>query len=221
MLRAARGLTVRELARRLEVLGRPILPSGITKIENGGRRVDTGDLVALALALEVNPNRLLLPVDKPADDFALAPEVVVRPFEAWSWANGEQVLFAGKIALGMDDQRYGEGQDDFRRHSLPVDERLREDHTAVRAARDVLDGIRALLHRIENPDDYPPESKASEWRGGGPNHVEYLRLALSRLTAEVEALAATDIPEPTDPIRPDERLSEWRARRGKAAPDAS
>jgi len=63
-LREQRGHTVRSLAAVLdERLGRKILASGITKIENHARGVDVGDLVALAIALGVNPNRLLLPVD--------------------------------------------------------------------------------------------------------------------------------------------------------------
>ena len=54
-------IPVRELSARLESLGRPILPSGITKIEQGARRVDVDDLVALADALDASPLGLLLP----------------------------------------------------------------------------------------------------------------------------------------------------------------
>lgn len=54
-------IPVRELSARLEQLGRPILPSGITKIEQGARRVDVDDLAALAEAFDVSPYRLLLP----------------------------------------------------------------------------------------------------------------------------------------------------------------
>ena len=53
-------MTVRDLSAKLEELGRPILPSGITKIEQGARRVDADDLIAIATALEVSPTRLLL-----------------------------------------------------------------------------------------------------------------------------------------------------------------
>jgi transcriptional regulator with XRE-family HTH domain len=58
--RGRRGMSVRDLSRRLTELGRPILPSGITKIEQGARRVDVDDLNALAAALGVSPTRLLL-----------------------------------------------------------------------------------------------------------------------------------------------------------------
>ena len=101
-------------------LGRPILPSGITKIEQGKRRVDVDDLVALAVALEVTPTRLLLgppPTDGTAEDPAheevwewhpwtdsegkeRAPiptlrfleELALEPWEAWAWALGDSPL---------------------------------------------------------------------------------------------------------------------------------
>jgi transcriptional regulator with XRE-family HTH domain len=111
--------TVRELSARLTKLGRPILPSGITKIEQGTRRVDVDDLVALAVALKVTPTRLLLgppPTDGPHDPaheeawewadwedsqgrkrqpiplIRLAPELALEPWDAWPWALGEVPL---------------------------------------------------------------------------------------------------------------------------------
>lgn len=53
------SISVRELSARLTAQGRPILPSGITKIEQGVRRVDVDDLFALAESLEVVPSQLL------------------------------------------------------------------------------------------------------------------------------------------------------------------
>ena len=46
-LRVARRLTYRQLADRLEKLGRPIPTLGLSRIEKGNRRVDVDDLVAL------------------------------------------------------------------------------------------------------------------------------------------------------------------------------
>jgi transcriptional regulator with XRE-family HTH domain len=66
-IRAARGLTQRELSAKLQNLGRPISAGAISKIENGRpsvpepkavRRVDVDDLLALAAALAVPPARL-------------------------------------------------------------------------------------------------------------------------------------------------------------------
>lgn len=111
--------TVRELSARLAKLGRPILPSGITKIEQGTRRVDVDDLVALAAVLKVTPTRLLLgpPPSAEGDDPAhedvwewhpwtdaegnerspipslrLLPELAMEPWEAWMWATGDLAL---------------------------------------------------------------------------------------------------------------------------------
>jgi len=58
--RADIGVSVRALSERLKELGQPILPSGVTKIEQGMRRVDVDELVAIALALRVSPTTLLI-----------------------------------------------------------------------------------------------------------------------------------------------------------------
>ncbi|WP_202551059.1 helix-turn-helix transcriptional regulator [Streptomyces sp. SID8352] len=107
--------TVRELSARLGKLGRPILPSGITKIEQGKRRVDVDDLVALSVALQVTPTRLLMgppPTEGPDDPaheeawewyeeedsngevrsysaLRLASELALDPWDAWTWAQGD------------------------------------------------------------------------------------------------------------------------------------
>jgi transcriptional regulator with XRE-family HTH domain len=57
--REQRKLSLQTLSDYLEVLGRPILPSGLSKIEAGTRRVDVDDLVALADALGTVPSALL------------------------------------------------------------------------------------------------------------------------------------------------------------------
>ncbi len=85
--REARRLTLAQLSDRLGQLGRPILPTGISKIENGERRIDVDDLVALALALEVTPNALLIPAG--SDTEARLTNAVAAPAaEAWQWASG-------------------------------------------------------------------------------------------------------------------------------------
>lgn len=104
-LRERRGLTVRQLSARLTELGRPILPSGITKIEQGQRRVDADDLVALAVALGVTPNRLLLTGRVADDTVRLTPAVEVSQVAAWWWATGEQRL-PGPHAV-PDDRQFG------------------------------------------------------------------------------------------------------------------
>src|SRR5689334_8019285 len=66
-LRQARGLTYKALSDILSELGRDIPTLGLSRIEKGTRRVDADDLVALAIALGVNPSALLLPRDVLSD----------------------------------------------------------------------------------------------------------------------------------------------------------
>lgn len=74
-LRVAQRMTQKALANELGRLGRPLLTSGVSKIEAGERRVDVDDLVVLAQALGVTPGELLsgeiredLPLSKLNDD---------------------------------------------------------------------------------------------------------------------------------------------------------
>lgn len=78
------------MAERLGEIGRPILATGITKLEAGQRRVDADDLVALAIALDVTPNTLLLP-SEPAD-VDLTPVTSADFGEVWAWARGQRPL---------------------------------------------------------------------------------------------------------------------------------
>lgn len=90
-IRRSRGLTVRDLAARLAELGHRLLASGVSRIENGERRVDVDDLVALARALDVSPVRLLLPAEP--GEVALPGDDRAWPWQAvWRWAVGEQPL---------------------------------------------------------------------------------------------------------------------------------
>jgi transcriptional regulator with XRE-family HTH domain len=66
-IRERKGLSLQALSQRLKALGRPVLPSGLSKIEQGHRRVDVDDLVALASALETSPNVLLMAPEPSAD----------------------------------------------------------------------------------------------------------------------------------------------------------
>lgn len=184
-LREERRHTVRSLSARLAELGRPILPSGISKIEDRSRRVDVGDLVALAVAMGVNPNRLLLPVD-PNAEVALTPTVTAKASGVWDWARGDDLLIEA-VAETDDDRLYGEALDDFRRHALPTSVRLREDHTAVRAAQDVLRSLRAVLDRRDHPEKFGGDVNLLT---GGPatSTPAGLRRELARLVAEVDAL---------------------------------
>jgi transcriptional regulator with XRE-family HTH domain len=118
-LRAERGLSVRQLAARLgEVVGHSLAPSAVSKIENGERRVDADDLVALAVALGVTPNRLLL--DRKASDrhpVQLTPRLAFSQNDAWWWATGERQLPRRQ----PHSLEYYEAEVDFIRTNRPHD----------------------------------------------------------------------------------------------------
>ncbi len=108
-LRGLRGLSQAQLAKQVTDLGVPMRQTTIAKIERPdgpdgqgrfirARDVDVSELVALAVALDVSPLRLLLPdsrqnrTEAPGPGMrwtALTPEVVVDGRKAWAWA--EQV----------------------------------------------------------------------------------------------------------------------------------
>lgn len=86
--RRAREWILQDLSDALGRVGRPIVLSGVGKIEQGERRVDVDDLVALALALEVSP--LALMFDEPAlavdDEIQLTGQRSMPVPEALDWA---------------------------------------------------------------------------------------------------------------------------------------
>jgi transcriptional regulator with XRE-family HTH domain len=88
-LRERRGWSLARLAEELAKVGRPILPTGLHRMESGKRRIDVDDLAALALALEVSPVRLLLPAER-VDEVAVTGEQAAPWESVWRWAVGEQ-----------------------------------------------------------------------------------------------------------------------------------
>lgn len=91
-IREARRLSYRELSDRLTELGRPIPTLGLSRIEKGERRVDADDLMALCVALGVNPGALLLPPvadNTPAEVTAIGR---VPSWKAWMWMDGREPI---------------------------------------------------------------------------------------------------------------------------------
>ena len=86
-------LTYRELSERLSQLGRPIPTLGLSRIERGERRVDVDDLMALAIALGVNPIALLIPEDAGPDEVIdLTPRLRLKARDARDWITGWTLL---------------------------------------------------------------------------------------------------------------------------------
>ncbi|MER6361544.1 helix-turn-helix transcriptional regulator [Kitasatospora sp. NPDC001527] len=92
-IREARGLTKKELSDRTSELGRPIPPLGVSRVEAGTRRVDADDLVVLAVALDVSPSSLLLPLDDAEDVLVEVTGAGQVPASAaWDWLDGRGLL---------------------------------------------------------------------------------------------------------------------------------
>ncbi|MET9494290.1 helix-turn-helix transcriptional regulator [Streptomyces sp. NPDC006552] len=105
-----RGWSTYELAGKLSKLGRPIAPSAVSKIERGERQVTVDDLFALAYALQVNPNALLLPPTAEGQVDVTAAGALDASV-AWDWAEGERPL---NLPEGDDGTAHNQFQADVR-----------------------------------------------------------------------------------------------------------
>lgn len=166
-VREARGMSLAELSAKLTAVGRPMLPSGLSKLEVGQRRMDVDDLVALSVVLGVNPSRLLLPVDAPDDqDVELTRTVACPAWRAWQWADGNGPF---------DDDLEGDGErwEDFHNHSRPAALRRAAQHPAAR--------VTAAIHaRVLRLVRQPPPSAAVTATG-----LDLIQRDLARLEIEL------------------------------------
>lgn len=143
-LRRELDLTTKQLADRVTECGRPMLPNAITKIEQMQRRVDADDLSALAVALGVTPNALLLPPGRAGEAYLTGLPKKVTPWLAWAWACGELSLHPSwdptLAGADLDDPEILRGHEDrFRRLCAPHHEDLGP--RAVEQYRVALDAV--------------------------------------------------------------------------------
>jgi transcriptional regulator with XRE-family HTH domain len=158
VIRRSRGLDLSHLSDRLAQLGQPVSVDGLSKIELGTRRVDVDDLMALALALDVTPNRLMLPAEAndqttvrltPADEPNSARQ-------SWAWACGEAVpMLWGQEAT---DERALRFQMENRPHDPPDETTATQ--LAEWAGKGVLDGV-ADGYAAAREAGVPPKAIAS------------------------------------------------------------
>ncbi|WP_433212499.1 helix-turn-helix domain-containing protein [Dactylosporangium sp. CS-047395] len=186
-IRQDRKLTGAQLAELLGALGRPMQPTAVNKIETGARRVDVDDVVAFALALNTTPNRLLL--NDPADgheEIEVAPHVVATASQAWTWANGQQVLLRSSVAMGRADATFDDLQRDFLRHAQPPAQ-----HPAQEAVDDLRSRLGGFLGWVEEyAIKQQREVRAGEARSEiSLDHLiiaaEELRQSLKRLEGQI------------------------------------
>lgn len=136
--RERQNLNLAALARRVTALGRPMSTLAVQRIEEGARRVDVDDLIALALALDIAPIALLAPAGDSGDEtFAVADDQPAAPLELiWPWMRGEKT----RDPFGGDDH-------DFARRSLPAWFEP-EGAQAQAAARDLQAQVRMLQQML-------------------------------------------------------------------------
>lgn len=107
-IREARRITYSELAERLAAAGRPIPVLGLSRMEQGDRRIDVDDLSAIAQALRVPPIWLLFPLGQPDEiDIELAPGVRVPMEPALAWFAGDAQAFTDYFGRGGRDADSG------------------------------------------------------------------------------------------------------------------
>lgn len=143
-IRNALGLSTMKLSAILADLGRPIAASAISKIEGGTRRVDTDDLMALAVAFDVPPSALLL------EPVSQGPLVLLDDYEdmaavVWDWAEGKEPL-----RLPEDDD--GEYWNAWQSRAKPAGRRdfrmtLRAEAKGTASASEMLDKLAKHRHR--------------------------------------------------------------------------
>ena len=145
-LRNQRKLSVRALSARTYGFLRPrfvagpppadepfgIPPNGISEIENGLRRVDVDDLIALAVALDVSPAVLLMPTPDPEMSdrngegvVYLDPGDPLDTRQVWNWLTAKDSLTTGAMADAQEDAESDDPDLDYherkiwRERSLP------------------------------------------------------------------------------------------------------
>ncbi|KPC79541.1 helix-turn-helix domain-containing protein [Streptomyces sp. NRRL S-4] len=126
-LREVRGWSTYQLSRALQEAGRPIAPSALAKVERAERRVDVGDLMALAAVLGISPVTLLLPANTrgPKDANGIPTQAVtevtgageVAVADAWRWAWCEDPL---SYPEGESDEEQDRHLMDFLLNSRPI-----------------------------------------------------------------------------------------------------
>ncbi|GAA4865871.1 helix-turn-helix transcriptional regulator [Kitasatospora terrestris] len=190
-LRKARGLSTTQLAASLKSLGQPVPATGITRVEKGERRVDTDDLVALALALNVSPAALLLPADWSDAQVKLAENFETSTRVAWLWVEGRAPASSFGTESEMhvvedDDDKeaeYWRQREEFEALTHPPQRRRAARHPATRAARQVSDAIDHLVIAANAKDktSATKELKAAKLR------MRQLEAELLRMELDLEA----------------------------------
>ncbi|MFD4972274.1 helix-turn-helix domain-containing protein [Streptomyces sp. NPDC058424] len=174
-LRKLRNWTTYELAQRMQAIGRPIPQSGISRVESGARRVDADDLAAFAVAFNVSPAALLLPLEDLASQKVEITGAGSVPADvAWEWASNKRPL-----KFPTKEQRTAAME--YALASLPPNAREVMQHPAGRALeafyKDMTRAIARATWSVEGED-------AHEFS----DLLDKARTSLERMLAELDRL---------------------------------
>ncbi|MGO2937975.1 MAG: helix-turn-helix domain-containing protein [Glutamicibacter arilaitensis] len=107
-LKRLRGdMPLRDLEKALTALDVKISASGLQKIESGARRVDADEIIALSIALNVNPNALLLPNFSGEVDVSNEISTNLEGLTGetvWHWADGYKALPVQKTIKALQGE---------------------------------------------------------------------------------------------------------------------
>jgi transcriptional regulator with XRE-family HTH domain len=189
-IREARGLNKKDLSDAVAGLGRPIPPLGISRVEAGTRRVDADDLVALAIALNVSPNALLLPPKWTDEQVQIAPGLSLNAKTAWLWAEGRAPASdygtSGEIVVTDEDTQEAEDAKDaaywaqreaYEALTHPPERRRAARHGANRAARQASTAVDHLVTSVLSGD-----------KDAAARQLKAAKLRLRQLETEVAQL---------------------------------
>jgi transcriptional regulator with XRE-family HTH domain len=168
--RKHRRLTHAGVVERLKLLGYSIPRTGLSEIENGGRRVTVDDLMALAVALDVTPNDLLLPLQISQEPVEVTALGTVDPKDLWRWADGVDALPLDPPA-GLEEAPPGSLEDDGSDgHVLPPSPRQAARYAGEGeppTMDEILRSVKAAIDRLDRIDRWVkerPESTQDEDR---------------------------------------------------------
>lgn len=182
-LRLASRHTIRSLSARLAELGIKITSQQISNLENGNRGVSPDELMALAVAFEVSPMRLLLPdLLSPRQRVQVTPTTEVDAQAALNWAEGRQPLDPERREVWS-----------VRRFSLS---RWDESHPLYRSAVRIVQAVSRTLARDEGALDW----LVREHEVLGVEIEARKRVRFSGLQFVVQELTDEDLIESADEI---------------------
>lgn len=196
-LRMRHGWTQRTFSERLKTYGVTMHRNSINDLEHGKRKIKVGELLVLAMVLQVSPLELLAP-SNPTDLISISetikPELAIK-VRLWMLGHGALVpepVKGGRRAPNREAERlaaeefyseHGHPELDGRRFVRSVQQLTREltesdivdDHEAMNSALDQLEkliaiGRREIAHERVMSDNYA-ELEAARERSTHPDRV--------------------------------------------------